>query len=431
MKQARGMSIDLANETGNEEHLKVLVARSWQGMRQGYPPMLCKEGVGGTYFMRDEQSRTIGVFKPQDEEMGCLNNPKGFTPGSLNYNQTNRGVQEGEAAYRECAAYVLDHEHFSGVPATDLVVCNHPSFNNSPIDSAEESMKIGSFQEFKEHDFDAEDISPSRAGKFPVNEVHKIAILDIRLFNTDRHGGNILIRRLSKSPLGRYRRAHSDSDGEDEKPHHNYDSDADENGLIENNIQNLQFQMEMGSDRDSDYDEEVPYMKEEVRYIKDDDEGDAVKFELIPIDHGYTLPHTISGLQDSWFEWLNWPQAKKPFGPEAKAYIARLDAEKDIVLLKEKFGNYIRPECYKVLRITTMWLKTGAEIGLTAYDIGQMMCMEPSQLEKMCWEAEELAEKQRDGENMNDLFFENLAAVMKRVAGERKKERASWYGIDA
>lgn len=422
MKAARGMSIDFANDTGNEEHLKGLVARSWQGMRQGHPPMLCKEGVGGTYFMRDEQNKTIGVFKPQDEEMGCLNNPKGFTPGSLNYNKTKRGVQEGEAAYRECAAYVLDHEHFAGVPATDLVVCNHPSFNNSPVETtpAEECVKIGSFQEFKEHDFDAEDISPSRASKFPVNEVHKIAILDIRLFNTDRHGGNILIRKINKSPVGRYRRTHlADSDGEEEKPHRNYDSEADENGMVDSD---MQFQMEMGSDPGSDYDQEV------VRYIKDDDDGG--EYELIPIDHGYTLPHTISGLQDSWFEWLNWPQARKPFGPEAKAYIARLDAEKDIALLKQKFGNYIRPECYKVLRITTLWLKTGAEMGLTPLDIGQMMCMEPSQLEKMCWEAEELAEKQRDGENMNDLFFENLAVVMKRVAGERKKEKSNWYGVN-
>jgi len=366
--------------------------------------------------MRDDHNKTIGVFKPQDEEMGCLNNPKGFTPGSLNYHQTKRGVQEGEAAYRECAAYVLDHEHFSGVPATDLVVCNHPSFNNSPI----EDIKIGSFQEFKEHDFDAEDISPSRAGKFPVNEVHKIALLDIRLFNTDRHGGNILIRKISKSPR-RYRRPlhGADSDGEDEKTYRQYDSDADENGMVDSD---MQFTMEMEADFDAEYDEEV-------RYVKDDERG--VEYELIPIDHGYTLPHTISGLQDSWFEWLNWPQAKKPFGPEAKAYIARLDAEKDIALLKEKFGNNIRPECFKVLRITTLWLKTGAEMGLTPYDIGHMMCMEPSQLEKMCWEAEEVAEKQRDGENMNDLFFENLAAVMKRVAAERMKERRSWHGINA
>jgi len=34
------------------------------------------------------------------------------------------------------------------------------------------------------------DIGP---GLFPVKEVHKIGILDLHIFNTDRHGGNILI----------------------------------------------------------------------------------------------------------------------------------------------------------------------------------------------------------------------------------------------
>lgn len=34
------------------------------------------------------------------------------------------------------------------------------------------------------------DIGP---GLFPVSEVHKIGILDLHIFNTDRHGGNILI----------------------------------------------------------------------------------------------------------------------------------------------------------------------------------------------------------------------------------------------
>lgn len=415
--------VRLASESSSDL-LKNLVAKSWQGMRQGFSPTLCKEGVGGTYFMRDAYNRTIGVFKPQDEEMGCMNNPKGFTPGSLNYNQTKRGVLEGEAAYRECAAYVLDHEHFAGVPATDLVVCNHPSFNNSPIGTPtnEDNVKIGSFQEFKAHDFDAEDISPSKASRFPVNEVHKIAILDIRLFNTDRHGGNILIRKLSKSPLRNYE-YHGESDcEEDEKVQRNYDSDADENGLEDSE---MQFRMEMGSDLDLSY---VLDDEDDMKYGEEED----ITYELIPIDHGYTLPHTISGLQNSWFEWLNWPQARMPFSHETKAYISRLDAEKDIALLKQKFGEWIRPECYKVLRITTLWLKIASEMGLAPKEIGQMMCSqtgeEPTQLEKMCWEAEELAEKQRDGENMNDLFFVNLALVMKRIIGERKKgEKEHWY----
>jgi len=59
---------------------------------------------------------------------------------------------------------------------------------------AYQPIKIGSFQEFVEHDDSAEDVGSLLIAKFPVDEVHKIAILDIRLYNMDRHGGNILYR---------------------------------------------------------------------------------------------------------------------------------------------------------------------------------------------------------------------------------------------
>lgn len=409
--------------------IKTLVTKSWKGLKLGFSPTLCESGVGGTYFMHDEHNRTIGVFKPQDEEMGCLNNPKGFTPKSDSYkdDSAKRGVLVGEAAYRECAAYLLDHEHFAGVPATDLVVCNHPCFSSSLplVPSADDNVKIGSFQEYKEHDFDAQDISPSKASKFPVNEVHKIAILDIRLFNTDRHGGNILVRKV-RNNTNRLRRSsdYEDSDFEyDAVPRRTYDSDADENGVMDNQ---MQFRMDIGSDEEDD-----------DRYYNYDssDSEESVSYTLIPIDHGYTLPHTLSGLSDSWFEWLNWPQARTPFSEDAKAYISRLDADKDIALLRQKFGDWIRPECYKVLKITTMWLKIGAHLGLTPYDIGQMMCRKnvdlPSDLEKMCWEAEALveADTESDGSDadmfMDELFFKKLMAVMERTAANRKIESES------
>lgn len=34
------------------------------------------------------------------------------------------------------------------------------------------------------------------ASRFSVQDVHRIGILDIRLVNTDRHAGNILVRRI-------------------------------------------------------------------------------------------------------------------------------------------------------------------------------------------------------------------------------------------
>ncbi|XP_011101959.1 phosphatidylinositol 4-kinase gamma 5-like, partial [Sesamum indicum] len=53
--------------------------------------------------------------------------------------------------------------------------------------------KIASFQQYIPHDFDASDHGTS---SFPVSAVHRIGILDIRILNTDRHAGNLLVRKL-------------------------------------------------------------------------------------------------------------------------------------------------------------------------------------------------------------------------------------------
>ncbi len=54
------------------------------------------------------------------------------------------------------------------------------------------NVKVGSLQRFVESDGDCEEWG---ASQFPVEDVHKIAILDMRLANTDRNGSNILVRR--------------------------------------------------------------------------------------------------------------------------------------------------------------------------------------------------------------------------------------------
>lgn len=40
------------------------------------------------------------------------------------------------------------------------------------------------------------------ASRFAARDVHRIGILDIRIWNTDRHAGNILVRRPRESSLG-------------------------------------------------------------------------------------------------------------------------------------------------------------------------------------------------------------------------------------
>jgi hypothetical protein len=57
-------------------------------------------------------------------------------------------------------------------------------------------MKLGSLQEFVHHECDTSEMGPSR---FSARDVHHIGILDVRLFNTDRHAGNMLVRTSKES----------------------------------------------------------------------------------------------------------------------------------------------------------------------------------------------------------------------------------------
>ena len=160
------------------------------GLENGYTPVMSAEGSGGVYFMQDSSGqKNVAVFKPIDEEPMAENNPRGH-PLSTDGEGMKRGTRVGEGALREVAAYILDHPvgdresghgvGFSGVPPTALVRSLHRG----------KSFKFGSLQMFMENDGSCEDMGP-RA--FPVKEVHKIAVLDIRLANADRHAGNILV----------------------------------------------------------------------------------------------------------------------------------------------------------------------------------------------------------------------------------------------
>jgi len=108
-------------------------------------------------------------------------------------------------------------------------------------------------------------------------------------------------------------------------------------------------------------------------------EGD--QFRLIPIDHAYILPPTLDNL---WFEWLHWRQAKVPFSSEILRFIESLDPETDARTLRN-LG--IQEECIQNMKISTTFLKMGASVGLTLFEIASMVCRkknsEESDLEKV------------------------------------------------
>lgn len=149
------------------------------------------EGCGGAYFLQDQSTSSkkkampVGIFKPRDEEYMAPKNPRGYVKENaivgVTEHPVNKGFCIGNGALRERAAYLLDEVYggFSGVPVTSVMTL---------IVHGEE--KEGSMQRFVPSECSAEDMGTL---KFAIPEVHKIGILDVRLFNTDRHAGNILL----------------------------------------------------------------------------------------------------------------------------------------------------------------------------------------------------------------------------------------------
>ncbi|KAH6805093.1 phosphoinositide 4-kinase gamma 4 [Perilla frutescens var. frutescens] len=323
-----------------------------EGLAQGKQPIRSSEGTGGSYFMQDATgNKYVGVFKPIDEEPLAVNNPQGLPP-STNGEGLKRGTRVGEGAWREVAAYILDHPYegrpqslfrpetgFAGVPPTMMVHCLHRGFNHPKgFDCSSENAKIGSLQMFRKNHGSCEDIGPR---DFPVHEVHKISVLDIRVANADRHAGNILLH-------------------------------------------------------------------------KDTEKG---RISLIPIDHGYCLPENF---EDCTFEWLYWPQARRPFSQNTLDYIKSLDAEQDIAIL-EFYGLDLSPECARTLRISTMLLKKGAQRGLTPRAIGSIMCRESLNKKSVI---EEIVEDAMDGmlPGMSEAaFLETVSEIMDATLGKQVK----------
>jgi Phosphatidylinositol 3- and 4-kinase/Ubiquitin family len=176
------------------QQVKDLIESTLAGLEKGHVPLMSSEGTGGAYFMNGPSGQGfISIFKPSDEEPMAVNNPRGL-PISTNGEGLKSGTRVGEGAIREVAAYLLDHPlggyrssgdvdviGFSGVPPTVLV---RSLYGNC------KEYKVGSLQKFIKNCGSCEEMGP---GAFPVKEVHKICVLDIRIGNADRHAGNILL----------------------------------------------------------------------------------------------------------------------------------------------------------------------------------------------------------------------------------------------
>lgn len=205
----RSGPIEILGCSSHCSRTKQLVKDVVKAIKSGVDPTLVHSGLGGAYYFRNSRGQSIAIVKPTDEEPFAPNNPKGFVGKALGQPGLKRSVRVGETGFREVAAYLLDYDNFANVPPTVLVKITHSVFhvnegvgcnNNKAYDRKPAVSKIASFQQFIPHDFDASDHGTS---SFPVAAVHRIGILDVRIFNTDRHAGNLLVRK-TEGGVGRF-----------------------------------------------------------------------------------------------------------------------------------------------------------------------------------------------------------------------------------
>ena len=106
-----------------------MLAEAQIGIAAGRAPEAALEGMGGTYFLASDGGSRVAIFKPCDEEPLAPNNPKQWQGRAMGMPGMKPSVRVGEAALREVAAYLLDHDAFAGVPAACLAKCYHPALN--------------------------------------------------------------------------------------------------------------------------------------------------------------------------------------------------------------------------------------------------------------------------------------------------------------
>lgn len=173
-----------------------LLERVNEGLRF-FPPTKLKEkfyGCGGNYLIRDRQGNECAIFKPVDEEPHGCNSPEKFDRWI--------GIQPGNGAISECAAYFLDKRQTYKIPVVTLVVLSSSVFFSRLPCPDEMIIKIGSIQEWYRKDHRRwDELSSMEQDKVNKDQVHKIALLDMRIRNYDRNGGNILFSEGALIPI--------------------------------------------------------------------------------------------------------------------------------------------------------------------------------------------------------------------------------------
>lgn len=241
--------------------------------------------------------------------------------------------------------------------------------------------KLGSVQSYVRSECSADDMGPQ---KFDKGDVQRIASLDIRMCNLDRHPGNILVAtanpyqsmcitndfidrgspRVGSSCAVRKSSnlvAFSAPAGPSFSPMQHFT-------MASNDATRLSFSTNSG---ESPVFTDIPLQRTDSF-----PPASPSQYRLVPIDHGYCLPHVLQ-MSDPNFTWMSWPAAREALLPEIKAYIGQLDVEADCVRLRDYVGSALPETSLLTLRVCTMFLQAAVASGLTLYDIGTCMIAIP------------------------------------------------------
>jgi hypothetical protein len=399
--------------------LSVLVSKADAGMKSGIDPVLADGALGGTYFLRDSNRDPCIICKPGDEEPNAPWNP--HSPRNTKWSAYKGRIIPGFGMYREVATYLLNGA-FVGVPPTALARVRHRNFRSNsilkhkPVPILNRSLNqspattIGSVLDSSDLSSNSSgtinsrtssmssSISSINCGSYEVPKQRGVSLDSYEASAnalTERLGCDLHVTGLGVSPVSTSAALSADghttgslhcSSVEEvwestfsHKPcsvqaYAKHKCSAEDFGPGMFNHEDVQ-RIAMLDIRMCNLDRhEGNYLVAESNpysMLSDGHDGDK-KFRLIPIDHGYCLPHVLC-MNGASLSWLYWPQVKQPVSPAVAEYIANIDINADIARLKRYIGVAMPEPCLLTLRVCTMFLQKGVAAGLTLSDIGCAM----------------------------------------------------------
>lgn len=125
---------------------------------------------------------------------------------------------------------------------------------------------------------------------------------------------------------------------------------------------------------------------------------------LIPIDHGMSLPSSFEFHEEDYC-WLSWPQCENGMSEKMEQYIASINVDKDIEMLRCNF--HISDASLVVFKVLNSLLVKGAKRGLSLKEMAKIWCRKayedaPSRLELLVSESTKFARELEGKDNLNE-----------------------------